>query len=107
MSFIGSSTGSGFKAGHFLVNDETCTRLTATIPANHAKAVTKADGTKYIPAGTVIAGKGVLYEDIDVTKGDAPGSIVTEGEAYGDLIDGTPDVDGITVVEMPSIVRPY
>lgn len=108
MSFIASTGGSGFVAGHFLVDDEDCTRITMTIPADHASVVTKADGTKYVPVGTIIDGKGLLYEDIDVTKGDAPGSVVTRGVVYGDKLPSVPSIDGIEVVaESPTIERPY
>ena len=107
MSFIGSSGGNSFLAGHFLVEDETCVRETMTIPANHASVVTKPDGTKYVPAGAIIDNKGILYEDIDVTKGDAPGSVVTHGTVYGDLLPSTPSIDGITVVDFPTVERPY
>lgn len=98
MSFIGSSNGIGFTAGRFLADDENCTRLTATVPANHANVKT-VDGMKYVPAGSVIpandgTAKGILYEDIDVTKGDAPGSIVTEGTVYEDQL-----APGVTVAE--------
>lgn len=108
MSFISSSNGSGFLAGYFLVDDENCVRETATIPADHANVVTKADGTKYVPAGTIIDNKGILYEDIDVTNGDAPGSIVTKGTVCGDKLESTPNIDGIVVVEQSATVeRPY
>lgn len=106
MSFISSTQGIGFRAGHFLANDEECTRVTMTIPANHAEAVTKADGTKYVPAGAIINDKGILYEDIDVTNGDAPGSVVVEGTVY-DVFETTPEIAGITVVAVPTITRPY
>ena len=48
MSFIQSPEfqGKGWEAGWFLVDNEDCTRLTATIAANHAQVVTRADGTK-------------------------------------------------------------
>ena len=108
MSFTNASTGVGFTAGRFLVGDEQCIRETMTIPADHAKVVTKEDGTKYVPAGTIIDGKGLLYEDIDVTKGDAAGSVVTKGTVYGDKLEETPEIDGITVIaESPTIERPY
>lgn len=107
MSFIETTQGGGFAAGRFLVADEQCVRETATIPADHASAVTRPDGTKYVPEGTIIGGKGILYEDIDVTKGDAPGSIVTKGVVYGDRLPVAPEIDGIEVVEeSPTIVRP-
>ena len=106
MSFTASSTGSGFLAGHFLADDEGCVRVTMTIKANDASVVTRANGTKYVPAGSIIDGKGILYENIDVTKGDAPGSVVIKGTVY-DVFETTPEIDGIEVVEKPTITRPY
>lgn len=93
MSFIQSPefSGKGWEAGYFLVDDENCTRVTATIKANHAAVVTRADGSKYVPAGAIIPANdgtavGILYENIDVSTGDMPGSIVTAGVVYGDRL---------------------
>lgn len=94
MSFIGSTNGKGWDAGYFLVDAEHCTRETVTVAANHAGVVTRADGTKYVPAGSAIpangaTAKGILYEDVDVTTGAMPGSIVTAGIIYGDRLPAT------------------
>lgn len=96
MSFINNNaaTGKGWNAGHFLVDDENCTRVTAEIPASHAAVITRADGSKYVPAGAIIPSNdgnavGILYEDTDVTLGDMPGSIVTVGVVYGDRLPAT------------------
>lgn len=93
MSFIHSPAyqGKGFNAGYFLVDDENCTRVTAEISASHAAVVTRADGSKYVPAGAIIPSNdgnavGILYEDTDVTLGNMPGSIVTVGVVYGDRL---------------------
>lgn len=116
MSFTASSTGTIFEAGWFLVNNEDCTRETAQIAANHAQAVTR-NGRTIVPMGAVIpangsTAKGILYEDIDVTDGAAPGSIVTEGVVYGDRLPASLDSDaatalkGIKVETAPTVVRP-
>lgn len=96
MSFINTNaaTGKGWNAGHFLVDDENCTRLTAEIAQNHAQVITRADGSKYVPAGAIIPSNdgnavGILYEDTDVTVGNMPGSIVTVGVVYGDRLPAT------------------
>ena len=119
MSFISASTGKGWEAGYFLVDDENCTRLTKTIAANHAQAVTRADGTKYVPAGAVIPANGataigILYENVDVTTGDMPGSVVTAGTVYSDRLPAAPvsaassAMTGIKfVTASPAITRPY
>lgn len=118
MSYTASSQGYGWAAGHFLVDDENCTRLTKTISAEHEQAVTRGD-RKVVPAGAVIPANGstavgILYEDIDVTEGDMPGSVVTDGIVYGDRLPealksaAATALKGITVVaESPAITRPY
>lgn len=117
MSFIQSNTSRGFSAGFFLA-DEECLRETMTIPANHSQAVTLADGSKIVPAGAVIpangsTAKGILYEDVEVTTGDMPGSVVTEGTVYEDRLPASLDSDaktamtGIRVItSSPAVVRP-
>lgn len=90
MSFIQSKENIGYKPGYFLAHAE-CDRETATVAQNHAQVVTMADGSKYVPAGAVIpangaTAKGILYEDVDVTTGAMPGSIVTKGAVYEDRL---------------------
>lgn len=120
MSFIQSPefTGKGFNAGYFLVDDENCTRVTAQISASHAAVVTRSDGTKYVPAGSIIpsnnsAAVGILYEDTDVTTGDMPGSIVTAGVVYKDRLPVVVDSDAASAMTgiqfdtyEPTITRP-
>lgn len=48
---------------------------------------TEADGTKYIKAGTVYpsndgSAKGIVFEDVDVTHGEAIGSLIVAGRVY-------------------------
>lgn len=116
MSFIASSTGTTFNAGHFLIDDELSLRESATIAANHAQKVTR-NGRIIVPAGAVIPANGatavgILYEDIDVTDGAAHGSIVTKGKIYEDRLPATPVSDaktalkGLAFVTSPSVYRP-
>lgn len=116
MSFTASTTGTTFDAGFFLVDDESCLRETADIAANHAQKVTR-NGRTIVPMGAVIpandaTAKGILYEDIDVTDGNAPGSIVTKGVIYGDrlpaaLADAAKSaLTGIIVKTEPTVTRP-
>lgn len=86
MSFIGGKQNIGYEPGYFLASAD-CKRETVQVAANHASVVTTADGGKYVPAGAVIpangaTAKGILYEDVDVTTGAMPGSLVTEGVVY-------------------------
>lgn len=120
MSFIQSPEfqGKGWEAGYFLVDDENCTRVTAQIAANHAQVVTRADGTKYVPAGAIVPSNdgnavGILYEPVDVTTGAMPGSIVTAGVVYKDRLPAAPEsaaiaaLTGITFdTYEPTIERP-
>lgn len=116
MSFTASTQGTTFEAGWFLANDEQCMRESATIAANHAQKVTR-NGRTIVPAGAVVPANGatavgILYEDIDVTDGAAPGSIVTKGVIYGDRLPAplaeaaASALTGITVKTAPAVVRP-
>lgn len=116
MSFTSSTNGTAFDAGWFLVDDEACLRETADIAANHAQKVTR-DGRVIVPMGAVIpandaTAKGILYEDIDVTEGAAPGSIVTRGVIYGDRLPAAlaqaaaTALTEIKVTTSPAVIRP-
>lgn len=116
MSFTASNGGTVFSAGYFLKTDETCVRESMDIAANHSQRETRGDRT-VVPAGAVIpangaTAKGILYEDIDVTNGAKPGSVVTEGTVYGDLLPATiaeaaaTAMTGIKVVSYPTVTRP-
>lgn len=117
MSMTSSLTGTAFEAGWFLVDDEACLRETTTIEASHAQKVTR-NGRTIVPAGAVIpangaTAKGILYEDIDVTDGDAMGSIVTRGVIYGDRLPAALEsaaataLTGIKVIaNAPAVFRP-
>lgn len=120
MSFIQTPEfqGKGWEAGYFLVDDENCTRVTAQINANHAAVVTRSDGSKYVPAGSIIPSNnssavGILYENVDVTTGAMPGSIVTAGRVYKDRLPVVVDSDAVTALTgitwdtyEPTVTRP-
>jgi len=116
MSMTSSLTGTTFEAGWFLVDDEACLRETTTVKADHAQKVTRG-GRTIVPMGAVIpangaTAKGILYEDIDVTDGDAMGSIVTRGVIYGDRLPAALEsaaataLTGIKVATAPVVFRP-
>lgn len=116
MSFTAYANGTTFEAGFFLVDDETCLRETADISASHLQKVTR-NGRTIVPAGAIIPANGstavgILYEDIDVTDGAAPGSIVTKGKVYEDRLpaaavsDAKSALTGITFVNSPAVNRP-
>lgn len=118
MSFILETTNIGYAPGYFLADTEHCTRETVQVAANHAQVVTKADGSKYVPAGAVIpangaTAKGILYEDVDVSTGAMPGSIVTAGIIYKGRLPAAPvaaaisAMTGITLIDSaPAVTRP-
>ena len=83
------TTGKAYAPGYFLAkDDESCVRETRTILASGG---TEAGGGKYVPMGTIYpandgTAEGILYEDVDVTTGDMPGSVVTKGIVYEDKL---------------------
>ena len=117
MSFIQKSNGIGYAPGWFLAEAD-CARETVEVSASHAQVVTRPDGSKYVPAGAVIPSndgnaKGLLYEDVDVSTGNMPGSLVTRGAVYEDrlpaAIESTAEavLTGIKVITTsPAVVRP-
>lgn len=116
MSFNGNKTGRGYAPGYILA-EALCSRETAQIAADHAQVVTLPDGSKIVPMGAVIpandaTAKGILYEDVEVTNGDAPGSIVTKGVIYSDRLPAEVEdaaktaLTGITFKTVPTVTRP-
>ena len=116
MSFNQNSNGRGYAPGYFLASAD-CKRETVEVSASHSQAITIGT-TKIVPAGAVIPSndgnaKGILYEDVEVTTGNMPGSLVTEGVVYEDklpaAIEGAAEsaMTGIKVITTsPAIVRP-
>lgn len=90
MSFIGKvQTGQCYAPGWFLANNEDCTRETRQIAQSGAQ--TGENGAKYVRMGTVYpandaAAEGIVYEDVDVSTGDMPGSVVTKADVYEDRL---------------------
>lgn len=91
MSFIKTdNTARVFAPGYFLAADaENCTRETREM--KQTDATTLSDGTKIIKMGTAYpandgTAEGIVYEDIDVTSGNMPGSVVTKGIVYEDRL---------------------
>ena len=116
MSFIANANGRGYAPGFFLAEAD-CARETIQVSASHSQAVT-IGANKIVPAGAVIPAngspaKGILYEDVEVTKGDAPGSIVTRGKIYEDRLPAQLDSDAKTALSditvltsVPTVTRP-
>ena len=116
MSFNQSANGRTYAPGWFLAEEE-CARETVQVSATHSQAVT-IGAHKIVPAGAVIPSndgnaKGLLYEDVEVTTGDMPGSLVTRGAVYEDRLPAAIEssaeavLPGIKVITaVPSVVRP-
>lgn len=107
MSFTMDNTNSRVYApGWFLAENENCERKTRQIA--QASATTAPNGTKFVPMGTIYPSNdayatGIVYEDVDVTTGDMPGSVVLKGVVYEDRLAFTSyDYDSITLKNLVS-----
>jgi len=120
MSFVQNGTGVGYAPGWFLA-EELCSRETRTIPDDHAQVVTDETGGKHVPMGAFYPAnnsstvEGIVYEDVDVTTGDMPGSVVTKGVVYLDRLPAAPESGVQAALEakgfkfyasVPSVIRP-
>lgn len=121
MAFIDKpSEGAIYQPGWFLAHEE-CRRETRMFKqdtdSGHITVKDAPNGGKYVPMGSVYkdaAGTaiGIVYEDVDVTVGDMPGSVVTAGTVYGDRLAAGADeeltaVTTIKIIEKaPEVTRP-
>ena len=115
MSFIESNTGATVYAPGYFLASEDCKRITTEIAQSGATTVGTA---KVVKAGTVYPSNdgnaiGIVYEDVDVTSGDMPGSIVIEGTVYEDRLPAAIEsaaeavLTGIKVITTsPAVTRP-
>lgn len=117
MSFIGNESGQVYAPGWFLAHEE-CERKTRTIAQEGA---TNVNGRKVVKAGTFYPAnnsatvEGIVYEDVDVTTGDMPGSVVLKGVVYLDRLPADPESGvqsalagkGFTfITSTPTVTRP-
>lgn len=90
MSFIGATEkGRAFAPGWFLESETGVVRKTRQIAQETAEYAE--DGGRFVPMGSIwpsndAAAEGIVYEDIDVTGGDMPGSVVLAGRVYEDRL---------------------
>lgn len=115
MSFIESNTGATVYAPGYFLASEDCKRITTEIAQSGATTVGTA---KVVKAGTVYPSNdgnaiGIVYEDVDVTSGDMPGSLVIEGTVYEDRLPAAIEsaaeavLTGIKVITTsPAVTRP-
>ncbi len=111
MSFIGEvKQGTVYAPGFFLANgDEEVVRETREASASSALVVTDENGTKHIPMGTAYPTNdgnaiGILYEDVDVTVGNMPCSVITkDAVVYEDRLAITgADYDSVSLKDLVS-----
>ena len=119
MSFIGNDETSRIHAAGWFLAHEECTRVTKTIP--QSLATTAANGTKFVKMGTIFPSNdanaiGIVYEDVDVTTGAMPASVVTAGTVYTGRLHTAPATAAKTALEglgfkfiatEPAVTRPY
>lgn len=118
MAFTGKTEGVTYAPGYFLANNEDCTRVTMNFKnTGDTGTVTKVGTAQYIKAGTIYpssgeGAKGLVYEDVDVTNGEAAGSVVTAGTVYvnrlpEDVSSSKEYLTGITFIDKePEVKRP-
>ena len=105
MSFTTSAQGQTYAPGYFLAHEE-CVRETRQIAQEGA--TTAPNGTKYVKMGTAYPSNdgnaiGIVYEDVDVTTGNMPGSVVTKGVVIEDRLAVTGDsYDAVTLKDLVS-----
>lgn len=82
---------------------------------------TDVDGEKYVLGGTIYpandgTAEGIVFEDVCVTSGDMPGSVVVAGRVYTDRLLQTPTAEAKAAMEAggivfiptaPAVTRPY
>ena len=95
--------GKVYAPGWFLADNEGCTRLTQTIDSTDERVVTVGTG-KYLPMGSIwpangATAKGIVYEDVDVTEGNMPGSVVMQGKVYENRLPETVNADAKTALQ--------
>lgn len=117
MSFNSSTTGKVYSPGWFLADNEDCERKTREM--KQAGSTTASNGGKYVPMGTIYPSndanaEGIVYEDVDVTTGNMPGSVVLRGTVYTDRLPVAPaaaaktalEGKGFKFVTEPTVTRP-
>lgn len=120
MSFSNSNlTSTVYAPGWFLAENENCERKTRQIDSEDDRVKTVTGGGKYMPMGSIYpkndgTAEGIVYEDVDVTTGDMPGSVVLRGTVYENRLPETIDSGaktalekaGFKFIEEPTVTRP-
>ena len=112
----GDKLGETYAPGWFLAHEE-CIRKTKEISATGITA--DANGHKHVKMGTIYPSNdanaiGIVYEDVDVTAGNMPGSVVLSGVVYEGRLPVAPasaaktalQGKGFTFLTEPTVTRP-
>lgn len=120
MAFVGAvEKGRAFVPGWFLESEVGLVRKTRQISQEGAQAAP--GGGKVVPMGAIwpandATAQGIVYEDIDVTNGNMPGSVVLAGRVYEDRLPVQLEEaaktalagNGFTfIATSPAVTRPY
>lgn len=119
MSFTANEKSRTYAPGWFLESEVGVVCKTRQI--SQTGATTADNGGKYVKMGTVWPSNdtnavGIVYEDVDVTTGDMPGSVVLAGRVYEDRLPVTLAAAAKTALEAkgftfiatsPAVTRPY
>lgn len=87
MSFTNSGYTSRVYAPGWFLAAEQCVRKTRQADSTDQRVITVDGGGKFLPMGTIYPtndsnAEGIVYEDVDVTTGDMPCSVVLSGVVY-------------------------
>lgn len=121
MSFINEKDGKCYAPGWFLASETGVERKTREIAQDHENVQTDDDGYKYVPGGSIYPSndseaEGIIYENVNVSTGNMPGSVVVQGTVYADRLaeeisdeaqEALGDLGFTFVDETPEATRPY
>ena len=79
---------------NFIASEVGLRMITTQVDATGITA--NAQGKKIVPAGKIIAGKGVIFEDVDVTDGAHEAALIVAGHLLKDKMPTAPTTDQIT-----------
>ena len=97
----------GTEKPNWLASENCMRRVTNT--ATQAMAVTETEtNKKFVRSGTIFPSnnsnaKGIVFEDVDVTKGNYPCSVMTAGHVYKDRLPVAPTQEAITALKAQGI----
>lgn len=100
--FVSHDVGIGYAAGYFLASD-VCERKTFMIQ----DGALDIEGKEVVLAGTVFRDAlgpiGIVYENVDITNGPMPGSVVTKGTVYKGRIFPEPNEETMAALSAAGI----